>query len=194
MLNKDKSPLEQEDSKDLLAVQQTLRGDVSAFDDIVHRYTPLLYSLAYRYLGDTEEAEDAVQEIFFKSYKSLGSFKLDTRFFSWFYTVALNWLRSKTRTKKYHKKALLFSQAEHVLQKIPASGGDPITEFAGKEEEKRAQEALAQIKPAYRDPFILHYQEHLSLKEVGDILGLSPEAVKTRLFRARQVLIKMLTS
>ena len=186
--------MDRDDSKDLLAVQQTLQGDTVAFNDIVRRYTPLLYSLAYRYVGGAEEAEDAVQEIFLKVYKSLNTFRLETRFFSWFYTVALNWLRSKTRTLKYHKKAVLFSQSDNIIQKIPAPGRDPAEEFAGKAAEQTALAALAQLKPSYRDPFILHYQEHLSLKETADILGLSPEGVKTRLFRARQSLKKILTA
>ena len=83
------------DAADLLAVQKTLQGSSGAFTEIVERYTPIFYSLACRVLGDLDEAEDAVQDIFFQAFRSLRSFKIHNRFYTWIYTVGLNLLRSR---------------------------------------------------------------------------------------------------
>ncbi|MFP4067198.1 MAG: RNA polymerase sigma factor [Spirochaetaceae bacterium] len=67
------------DAADLHAVGRTLGGDPDAFSEIVERYTPVVYSLAARMLGSSEEAEEATQEVFLKAYRSLGRFRLSRR-------------------------------------------------------------------------------------------------------------------
>jgi len=61
--------------------------------------SPLLYSLSYRMLGNKEEAEEAVQKIFLRVYRSLYKFRLSDRFYPWLYTTAINWLRSKKKRR-----------------------------------------------------------------------------------------------
>jgi len=185
--------LDRDDAGDLLAVQRTLQGEKAAFNELVHRYTPVVYSLSYRFLDEPEEIEEAVQEIFLKVYKSLGSFRLESRFFTWFYTVALNWLRSGSRSKKNRRKTIPFSQMKHDSREMGTDRNDPLRHFVGLEEERRARKALDGLKPSYREPFILHYQEHLPLKEIAEIMHLSEEGVKTRLFRARKQLVEKLS-
>lgn len=186
--------MDRDDAGDLLAVQRTLQGETAAFNAIVHRYTSLVYSLAYRFLEDKQDIEEAVQEIFFKVYKSLGTFRLETRFFTWFYTVALNWLRSRRRIKKNQGMTIPFSQMTNEIIEVRTDKYDPLQQFVGAEEEKRARRAVDELKTMYREPFILHYQENLSLKEIADILNLTEEGVKTRLYRARKQLVKRLST
>jgi RNA polymerase sigma-70 factor (ECF subfamily) len=77
-----------EDAQDLEALALVRSGGQDAFAQIVTRYTPVLYSFAYRFLGaDSEAAEEAVQEIFLKVYASLSSFDAKRRFFPWLYTM-----------------------------------------------------------------------------------------------------------
>jgi RNA polymerase sigma factor (sigma-70 family) len=89
-----------EEASDLLAIQDTLRGNRNAFAAIVERYTPLLYSLAFRMLGRGEDAEEAVQEILLRVFRTLPRFRLDRRFHPWLYTIALNYLRTGARRQR----------------------------------------------------------------------------------------------
>jgi len=84
---------------DLIAIKETLGGNKETFSSIVKRYSPLLYSLSYRMLGNKEEAEEAVQKIFLRVYRSLYKFRLSDRFYPWLYTTAINWLRSKKKRR-----------------------------------------------------------------------------------------------
>ena len=93
------------DAQDLLAVQRTLGGERRAFDGIVERHTPAVYTLALRMLGDPDEAEEAVQEIFFKAYRHLGRFQIHRRLHPWLYTIAVNYLRSMLRKRRRRRSA-----------------------------------------------------------------------------------------
>ncbi|MFP4617492.1 MAG: RNA polymerase sigma factor [Spirochaetaceae bacterium] len=90
----------EEKQQDEQIVQLIQEGRTDLFRRIVEEYTPLLFSLSYRMIGNREKAEDAVQEIFTKAYRALSSFDSSRSFYSWIYTIAINHLRSLNRKKK----------------------------------------------------------------------------------------------
>ncbi len=180
-----------DDAKDLLAVQKTLQGDTDAFRDIVHRYTPVIYSLAIRLLESREEAEDAVQEIFFNAYRSLGSFKIEARFYSWLYTVAVNKIRSLLRKKRRHGKIL--SLDADGAPELPDRREDLQLRVISHTEEERAGKMLSNLKPMYRIAFVLRFIEGVPLRDMADILGIPVGTVKAHLHRARKQMITILT-
>ena len=169
------------DSADLLAVQRALRGDEAGFRELVDRYTGLLFALSWRLLGDREEAADAVQEIFLRAYKALPRFRLGARFHTWLYTIALNWLRSRLRSRR--------SRSAVEARLLPPSGGpDPADVALDREAERLAAEALGRLHPRYREPFVLRHSQELSIREISEVLGLPEGTVKVRLHRARHLL------
>ncbi|MDX9935355.1 MAG: sigma factor [Sphaerochaetaceae bacterium] len=87
------------DDRDAHAVYRTLHQDKQAFGEIVQSYTPVFYSLLRRLSPDrsNESIEDDLQEIFLRIYRALATYKSDRSFFSWAYTIAMNWIRSKRR-------------------------------------------------------------------------------------------------
>jgi RNA polymerase sigma-70 factor (ECF subfamily) len=180
------------EGEDLRDVQETLRGNPRAFNGIVERYTPLLYSLSYRMLGSPEDAEEAVQEIFLRVYRSLGRYRLSRRFHPWIYTIALNWIRSNLRRKRRRRRR------EPALPEFPAeeqAAGrekDPAQLMEEKEGERVAQEAIDGLRPAYREVFVLRHIEALSIEEIAGILNKPPGTVKTHLHRARRELAQVL--
>ncbi len=179
---------------EILAIQQTLRGNKHAFSTIIERYTPLIYSLAYRMLGNNEEAEEAVQEIFLRMYRSLGKFRLSQRFHPWVYTIALNWLRShlRRRGRRRDHAALRFEDIT-LREDIRGHEKDPAQQLEEREAERVAQRAIMGLRREYREVFILRHIEGLSTDEVAQILKLPEGTVKSYLHRARQELIKTLT-
>jgi RNA polymerase sigma-70 factor (ECF subfamily) len=182
-----------EDAQDLLAVQETLRGHRKAFDDVVRRYTPLLYSLSYRLLGSREEAEEAVQEIFLRAYHGVRQFRLGKRFYPWLYTIALNYLRSQLR-KRYRRLGLGTRSLEEAtdLPALPRPGENPGESVECAEVERLAQQALLGLPPRYREVFVLRQIEGLPVRDVAEILNLPEGTVKTFLHRGRALLIARL--
>jgi len=182
------------DAIEILAIQQSLQGKKHAFSTIIEHYTPLLYSLAYRMLGNSEEAEEAVQEIFLRVYKSLRKFRLSQRFYPWVYTIALNYLRSHLRRRWRRKKheVLRFEDmgSEGDIQSYEKDPSQLLEEMEG---ERVAQSAILTLRREYREVFVLRQIEGLSTSEVAEILKLPEGTVKTYLHRARQSLIKILT-
>ena len=185
--------LKSDDARDLVAVQGTLRGEDRAFDDIVERYTPMLYSLSYKLLGNREEAEDAVQEIFARAYRALRSFRLEARFYTWLYTLALNWLRSKLRKQKRQRFEVPLPDRFDETEVASDRASDPVQPLIVQDEYRRARSALERLKPMYRIVFVMHYDEAMPLKEIAEILGMPLNTVKVRLHRARQLLVRELT-
>ena len=175
------------DAEDLWAVQAALNGNPEAFESVVKRYTPLLYSLAYRLLGQGEEAEDAVQEIFERVYRSLPRFTIGKRFFPWLYTIGVNHLRSvRRRHRRRERWKMPNPAAERVLQNLPSQQDNPSRQIEMNEGERLAQEALESLRIEYREVFVLRQVQGLSVQEVAEILEMPEGTVKTHLHRARR--------
>jgi RNA polymerase sigma-70 factor (ECF subfamily) len=174
------------DARDLLAVQKTLQGHPQAFAELVERYTPLLFSLSYRMLGSREEAEDAVQEIFLRAFGSLHRFRLASRFYTWLYTIALNWLRSRLRRIRTHERRELFPLANCPEVTSGNPQPEPADRLAAREAERLLRIAIGALPPRYRSVFVLRHAQDLSIAEIAAVLKLPEGTVKTRLFRARQ--------
>ena len=181
------------DAQDLWAVQATLNGDPAAFEAIVRRYTPLLYSLAYRLLGRGDEAEDAVQEIFEKTFRALSRFDIAKRFFPWMYTIGLNHLRSlQRRHKRRNRLKILHTEPESLAESAASQQRDPVAHSELREGERLAQEALDTLRIQYREVFVLRAVQGLSVQEVAEVLRIPEGTVKTHLHRARKQMIDFL--
>jgi RNA polymerase sigma-70 factor (ECF subfamily) len=183
------------DAQDLWAVQATLNGDHRAFEEIVKRYTPLLYSLSYRLLGRGEEAEDAVQEILEKAFTALPRFKITQRFFPWLYTIGLNHLRSMERRRRRRSRLMGSGvDPQRVFEFVPSGQGNPERLSELEEGERLAQEALDSLRTEQRQVFVLRQIQDLSVQEVSEVLRIPQGTVKTHLHRARKHMIDFLTS
>ncbi len=181
------------DAEDLWAVQATLKGNADAFETIVRRYTPVLYSLAYRLLGEGEEAEDAVQEILEKAFKNLPRFRINKRFFPWLYTIGVNHLRSLERRRKRRSRLrIVSSEPGRILESIASEQGNPVEQSELREGERLAQQALEALRVEYREVFVLRQIQDLSVQEVAEVLGIPEGTVKTYLHRARKGMIDFL--
>lgn len=178
-----------QDLADLRAVHAVLQGNHDAFRDIVHRYTPPIYSLAVRMTRAPEDAEEAVQEIFSDAFRKLKSFDTERRFFPWLYTIALNNLRSRARSagNRHHRANV---SLDNTLQFVlPASAQHQPEERAIRADtQERINRALDTLQPDHREVFVLRHMEGYSGAEVAEMLGIPENTVKTYAFRARKAL------
>ncbi|TFG81928.1 MAG: RNA polymerase sigma factor, partial [Spirochaetales bacterium] len=178
---------------DAAVARRVLDGDADAFRELVVRYGEALYRFCAVRLGDADDAEDAVQDVFIRVFKSLRSYDPSRSFRSWLFAIAAN--RVKTRYGARVAQAGLVEKVamEHVVAesaRLEESDAEREALMAMAVKEIRA--ALARLSPAYRAPVELYYFGGLGVSEVASALGIGSEAVKSRLFRARKELAAIL--
>ena len=90
----------EERDADVALLEQCRSGDSSAFDELVRRYKDRVYNVAYRFLGNHEDAQDVAQEVFVRAYRGIEGFKGDSKVYTWLYSIAGNLARNKLRDSK----------------------------------------------------------------------------------------------
>ena len=189
------APREAED--DLTLVHATKRGSVAAFDKIVRRYDRKLLRIAQSVTHNREEAEDAVQEAFFKAYQKLDQFHESAKFSTWMIRIVLNEALMKLRKQRTAREESLdgnFPSDSDVLPRDPADWSPNPQELYGAVEFREILlKCLGSLQPGLRVVFVLRDIEELSISETSEALSLSAVAVKSRLFRARLQLRERLT-
>jgi RNA polymerase sigma-70 factor, ECF subfamily len=164
-------------------VEQSLRGDRAAFGQLMHRYTGAVYNLAYRMLGNVEDAEDAVQEIFLRAYTRLASFDRERRFSTWLLSIGSNYCIDRLRRRRYTWLTL-----DDMAFSLPSRDRGPERSALEREQQAVVQRALQQLPDNYRTVTVLRYWNDLSYEEIAQVTGLTESTIKTRLHRARHML------
>ena len=163
-------------------------GDFSPASEIYDRYSSRIYNFAYRFLKNSESAEDATQEVFVKMLKHANQFHGDAKLSTWLFSITANWCRDYLR--KADNKA---KDSEDVLVTLPApSEFSPDRTLEQRENQLRIQKALTALTPEQREAILLSRYQGLSYAEIAQISGCSEGAVKTRVFRAMETLKKAL--
>ncbi len=153
------------------------RGDRQAFEELVERTHRQVYTLAYRLVGDRQEAEDVAQEAYLRAYRSLRGFRGDARFETWMYRIVSNVAMTHLRRRKR------FGELVADETGGPEPEVRPTDDLVERDELKRALEALP---IGQRTVVILKDVYGLTCQEIGDQIGVSEGAVKVRLHRARK--------
>jgi len=196
-VSSDSSDQQMEDQQDVDIILRTLNEDRNAFRELVEKYTPILYSLIIKIHADSnrERTEDALQDIFLKIYTSLETFDRTRRFFPWMYTIAINHLRSQGRRKDpiLGKANIEYNDAWTPGETSPRYSS-PEQHLIEAEGEILVEKALRQIKPMYREVFVLRVMQGVSLTDTAHILHIPEGTVKTYLFRAKKEIRKYLRS
>lgn len=186
-------PLERtyERTKDAISDEDLARraasGDETSFEVLVERYSPRIYSLAYRFLNDKGEAEDAVQEVFIRVYRALPKSKLDLAFKPWIYKIATNECINRSRRRR--ESAAITTEA---LEGVPDGASSPQDEFLEKELREILTGAIARLPKRYRRVVLLRYMEGFSFREIAETLGIPEGTAKTFFSRAKEMLRKYL--
>lgn len=171
----------QSNGYDLEVVSRVLRGNDGEFRKMVEKYQNTIYRLCRSYLSNHEEAEDATQDIFLRAYKSLHKFNLEKRFINWLYTIAMNNLKTR------YSRILRFKEKKELLQQQPTPASEtPETLIEQKESMEEIRHIVRLLPANLKEIVILYYYEEMSVNQMSDVLGISRENVKSRLFRARK--------
>ncbi len=180
-----------------ISIDALKAGDREAFATMVDTYSPSLYRLALRMLGDPEEAEDVLQETFINAYKGMSRFEGRSKLGTWLYRIASN--QALMRLRKHQPDTLSVDGNAEDSSDIsaPLELSDwcclPEAEFMTGEAQTQLDMAIEKLSPPLRATFILRDLQALSTRETAEVLGISESAVKTRLLRARMQLREQLS-
>jgi len=166
-------------SGDLELIDQYLGGDQSACRMLIDRHKTYAFTIAYRIIGNREDAQEIAQDAFVKALKSLVSFNRTSKFTTWFYRIVHNMSISHIR-----KANIRFDSIDNIPKEVESAG---ILENLNQQERKVYLEAaLAELGPEDRSVLTLFYLKELSLDEMAEISSLETNTLKVRLFRARK--------
>jgi RNA polymerase sigma-70 factor (ECF subfamily) len=177
------------EQNDAELVRLTLCGNGSAYNGLVQRYQRQVYNLAYRMLGNAEDAGDLVQDTFLRAYGALTSFRQDASFLTWLYKIASNLCIDQLRSRKAKSTLSLEVELEE--------GREPAADFRSTDPEEAAvrgsvqdvvQRAIGNLPEKYRAVVVMRHLNDMSVDEIARVLELPTGTVKTHLFRAREML------
>lgn len=174
-------------------------GSREAFEELFSRHHRAVVRFAWRMTGDPSSAEEAAQEIFLRIARAAPTYHPAAKFTTWMYTVArrttLNYLRD---TKEDGVRVPILSEggAEDVVYPLQLPGPDdrnPEQVVWEAQLAERFRVALGELPEGHRAAFVLNRGDGLSYGEVAQVLGITVQAVKTRIFRAREMLLSRLS-
>jgi RNA polymerase sigma-70 factor (ECF subfamily) len=176
-------------------VTRLQRGDHAAFEQLVRTHGGRLLSVARRFLGNNEDAEDAVQETFIRAFKSINTFEERAQLHTWLHRIVVNTSLMKLRERRRKPQ-------ESIEDLLPAfaADGHQVTEsrewsdalLERKETASVVRQAIAMLPDQHRTVLILRDLEERDTAETAAILGTTTTVVKVRLHRARQALRTLL--
>ncbi|MDA8130379.1 MAG: sigma-70 family RNA polymerase sigma factor [Elusimicrobia bacterium] len=179
---------------DLQILDRVASGDADAFELIVRRYQGLVYDLSWRLLGDASEAEDAAQAAFIRMYSALGSYKREMPFRNWVYTVTLNVARNRLKRGRLLSFLPFMGPGDDEGVPEPAeAGGSPEEQLEGGGLRRALEGAIAALPEELKTAFVLFHLHRLPAKDIAETLGVTPNAVSLRLYKARGRLAKALS-
>jgi RNA polymerase sigma-70 factor (ECF subfamily) len=159
-------------------LDRAITGDVSAFERIVLRYERRVLSVAWRLLGTNEDAQDAAQEVFLRTFRFLHRFDRRRPFEPWLIKMAVNVCHD---IRKKRHIAVTTEIDPDVLQ----TSGDPHDDLHSAEQKRMLYRALQELSEKERAAIVLRDIEGLSTAEVAEILGSSEATVRTQISNAR---------
>jgi len=164
---------------DIKLMERCRKGDRQAFEVLLVKYEKPVFNAAYRMLNSPDDARDVTQTVFLKVFEHLDQYDPRYRFFSWIYRITLN--ESINWLKKSNRLDVLDGDT-------PDARGGPEQEAGNAQLSEGMQAALMTISPDYRAVVVLKHLLGCSYQEIGEVLEISENKVKSRLYTARKLL------
>lgn len=169
-------------------------GDLERFYEIEERYHKRILFYLWHLVGSREEAEDILQDVLMKTYKSIGQFDNRKRFSSWIYRIAHNEAINHLK-KRNRSRSISWEDIVNVKDQLSVSDqqDSPQEHWIRKERRSEVRMALKELPPKYREVLLLRYYFERSYEEIAEIINKSKNTVGTLISRAKGKLIKVLS-
>lgn len=176
--------------QDMLLIDDILNGESQAFNILINKYQHIIYGYLLKMCHSKEDAEDMTQEVFVKVYKNLYKFNRKCKLLTWIFKIAFN-----TCNSTYRKKKIQISfESDEILLYVSCDIQDfPEYIFEKKEDMKEVAAILDKLDFDQKNALILKYIHDFSYKDIGHILGISEDAAKMKVYRAKKKIYKKVT-
>jgi RNA polymerase sigma-70 factor (ECF subfamily) len=177
-------------------------GDERALAELASTYGSRIFQLAFRYLKNKEDAEEIVQDVLYKVYRNVGTFRGDAALSSWIYRITFNSAMSRLRTARYQRtgdedRQVAASAADDAAKPTPRE----VADWSSMADEgvlrsqlrRRVFRAILALPAIYRAPVMLRDIQGMSTEEASAMLRVKDQTLKSRLHRGRIILRKQLT-
>ncbi|MDY6789984.1 MAG: sigma-70 family RNA polymerase sigma factor [Thermodesulfobacteriota bacterium] len=177
--------------KDGELVKAFQQGKKAAFDELVLSHKDRVFNLCYWFVGDSQDANDLAQDVFFKAFKALKNFRFEATFSTWIYRITVNTCKNRLKSFPYRLKKK-FVQLNHTAIKgnpgveIADESKSPEIELGKKEKMNLIKAAINSLPPDKKAVVVLRDIEGLSYEEISSVTRLNLGTVKSKLARARQ--------
>lgn len=185
-------PQERALNDDSELVARTQAGDPAAFDELVVKYSPRLYSLVYNMTSNHEDTNDLLQDIFAKAYRSIKGFRGKSSFYTWMHSISVN-MTINFLKKRGRRFSLSLDDVDSNVQNDPefidlTTGTNPVREADLGELQQRLNEAMMKLSYEHRIVVTMFDIQGMPHAEISKILGISEGTVRSRLFYAHKQL------
>ncbi len=177
-------------SQEVSLIRQAKAGDIKSFEQLISGHQKRIFNIAYRVLGNPEDANDVTQEALVKAYCGIKKFKGKSSFSTWLFTIVNNACIDFIR--KNRKTDMIYLDREYETgdgtYKVQLGDDENTPEelFEKKEVQRLVHESIGELSYDHRKIIILRDIEHFSYKEIAQILGCPEGTVKSRISRARE--------
>src|SRR4051794_26810496 len=172
-------------------VEKCMNGDEAAFDELMKRHHPIALKVAYSIVRNRQDAEDEVQNAFWKAYRHIGQFNRDSKFSTWLTRIVVNQCLMKLRRSRklqYVYIGDVGSGDEFANFELRDHRHTPEDGLGHSEAQHVLFQEIRKTPPLLRNVFLLRDVQQLPMPKVAEMLGISVAAAKSRLLRARSEL------
>ncbi len=182
------------ESNDDVLVSSVRQGNLNAFETLVNRHQKKQFNIAYRITNDYEEACEVVQDAFLSAYRNLSHFRGESKFTTWLTAITVNLSKNRLKQMKSRVGREAFSLDEPIVTNDgqmtvdpPSNNQSALKSLEQKEIQQKVQNCVKALDDDFRKVLVLRDLEDFSYDEIGSILKIRQGTVKSRLFRAREM-------
>lgn len=180
---------------DSLLVSSAQKGDLLAFEQLVAKHQKKMLNIAYRLIGDYDDACEVVQDAFVSAYRNLKTFRGEAKFTTWLTTITLNLSKNRLKQVRSRQGHEAFSLDDPIQTNDGTMTMDPpskepsvLDRMEQQDIRQRVQDCIKTLDTDFREALVLRDMQEFSYEEIGRMLNVREGTVKSRLFRARDLI------
>ncbi len=175
-------------------VASSQKGDLNAFEALVRKHQKRMLNIAFRLIDDYEDACEVVQDAFVSAYKNIGAFRRESKFTTWLTSITVNLSKNRlkqVRSRRGHEALSIDEplQTDDGRMAIDPPANEPsvLDQLEKRDVRNRVQDCIKALDPDFREVLVLRDMQDFSYEDIGSMLRVRGGTVKSRLFRAREM-------